>query len=230
MKKVIFDCWLTKLLGKNVYYFHSDKIYISLSDLPRENYFIWTKAPVNNISLIKHLHNLGFCIIDTNIKLFLEKKLDIYNTGYNVRFAKIKDEYFVREIASNAFMFNRFQLDPQISNEIANKIKEEWAGNFFSGNRGRWMIVAEYEGKVVGFNQILSKNNDTIVIDLIAVHPSFRGKGLAKAMISFASKKCINIPVKIEVGTQISNVESLNLYTKLGFNIRSSNYVLHMHK
>ena len=34
----------------------------------------------------------------------------------------------------------------------------------------------------------------------------------------------------IEVGTQISNSSSINMYTKLGFSISSSFYVLHMHK
>ena len=35
---------------------------------------------------------------------------------------------------------------------------------------------------------------------------------------------------QIEVGTQISNISSLNLYSKLGFFIRSSSYVLHFHQ
>ena len=48
-------------------------------------------------------------------------------------------------------------------------------------------------------------------------------------MISFASKECGNIPMNIEVGTQIANTGSMSLYTKLGFSVKEAFYILHMH-
>ena len=72
------------------------------------------------------------------------------------------------------------------SKNVANKIKEEWVGNFFLGKRGKWMIVVEENSKVVGFLQLLEKNKKTIVIDLIAIEEKKRGKGLAKEMIAYA--------------------------------------------
>ena len=48
-----------------------------------------------------------------------------------MRFAQSRDELVVRSIAKNAFKYNRFNNDPNIAKEIACKIKEDWAGNFF---------------------------------------------------------------------------------------------------
>ena len=68
------------------------------------------------------------------------------------------------------------------------------------------------------------------MIDLIATEKKKRGKGLAKEMISFAYEKCLKRNGSIIVGTQIGNVPSIKLYSKLSFNIFSASYVLHMHK
>ena len=58
-----------------------------------------------------------------------------------------------------------------------------------------------------------------VVIDLIAVDKKFRKKGIASKLI----KGMINYYRKdysiYSVGTQISNIPSINLYEKCGFNI-----------
>ena len=136
----------------------------------------------------------------------------------------------MRAIAKNAFEYNRFYADPNISNNIACKIKEEWVGNFFLGERGKWMIVVEENSKIIGFVQLISKNQNTIIIDLIAIDKKSRGKGLAKEMISYAYENCLNKDGIIEVGTQIANTPSIKLYSKLSFHMNSASYVLHMHK
>ena len=92
------------------------------------------------------------------------------------------------------------------------------------------MIVIEHKSKVVGFLQLLKKKSQTIVIDLIAVRNKYRGKGFAKSMVYFAYRNCFRKTKEIEVGTQISNVGSIDFYTKLGFRVVGSSYVLHMHQ
>ena len=91
------------------------------------------------------------------------------------------------------------------------------------------MIVIEHKSRVVGFLQLLKENSKTMVIDLIAVRSKFRGNGFAKNMIYFAYFNCLKNINKIKVGTQISNLGSIDFYTKLGFRIVGSSYVLHMH-
>ena len=102
--------------------------------------------------------------------------------------------------------------------------------NFFLGKRGEWMVVIEENNKIKGFLQLIYKNKNTIVIDLIAIDKKSRGKGLAKEMISYAFKNCLKKNGTIEVGTQIANTPSIKLYSKLGFNMNYASYVLHKHR
>jgi len=66
-----------------------------------------------------------------------------------------------------------------------------------------------------------------LLIDLIGVDNKAQGKGVASAMINFASKT-INHSL-IKVGTQIGNTPSIKLYQKLGFLFSGSDYVFHYH-
>ena len=229
MKQIVLDNWLSSIMGKPAYVLHDSINLITRQDLPNHEIFIWTKIPINDLTKLENLQKLGFYIVDTNIQLSMKtQRSELKNI--NIRFATSNDEKAIKNIAKNSFKNSRFHSDPQISEKVACKIKEEWAGNFFSGKRGRWMVVAEHNSTVVGFLQILSKSHDLIVIDLIAISEENRGKGYAKDMILFASNKCLHKNGIIEVGTQIANRASLDLYKKLGFRIISSSYVLHLHQ
>ena len=229
-KKIIIpDEWLSKIIGKPVYYLKQFSNSFENNDLPKNGMFVWSKIPVDDVEKLIQLQKLGFYLVDTNIELVLSKQM-VFKKSSNARFAKLSDEIAIRSIAKSTFKYNRFYKDPNISDNIASNIKEEWAGNFFSGKRGKWMIVVEENSKTVGFLQIIESNNDTIIIDLIAVDEKNRGKGLAKEMISFMYLNCLKKNGTIKVGTQISNASSIELYLSLGFHISSASYVVHMHQ
>ena len=228
-KKIFSDDWLSKQVGKPVYHLQDFLSSLEKKDLPENQMFIWSKIPVDDIKKLTCLQKLGFYLVDTNIQLSLSEKIILKHSS-NVRFAQSSDESEVRALARNSFKHNRFNNDPNISKEIACKIKEDWAGNFFSGKRGKWMVVIEKNSKLAGFLQLIDKNHDTVVIDLIAVDEKNRGKGLAKEMISYAYANCLKNNGTMKVGTQIANIASIELYLKLGFHINVASYVLHMHQ
>ena len=228
-KIIILDDWLSKIISKPVYQLKQFSTTIEIENLPKNEMFIWSKIPVDDIKKLIHLQKLGFYLVDTNIDFSLSKQMEPKKI-LNARFAKSSDEIAVRSIAKSAFKYNRFNRDPNISDKIASKIKEEWAGNFFLGKRGKWMIVVEKNSETVGFLQIIEGNNDTIIVDLIAVDEKNRGKGLAKEMIYFMYLNCLKKNGIIKVGTQISNTSSIELYLNIGFRINSISYVLHMHQ
>ena len=187
---IIPDDWLSKIICKPVYHLKQFSTNFEIKDLPKNEIFVWSKIPVDDIEKLICLQKLGFYLVDTNIELSLSKKM-VFKKCSNVRFAQANDEIAVRSIAKNAFKYDRFQRDPNISGKTATNIKEEWAGNFFSGKRGKWMVVAEENSVTVGFLQIIQVNNDKIIIDLIAVDEKSRGKGLAKEMIYFMYLNCL---------------------------------------
>lgn len=235
--QIIKDQWLSEI-------FKHDVFRLTINELTQEkdldfyrvisNYlekmpvFIYTKIPVNEVACIHGLETAGFHIVDTNI--LFEKQ--IFNDNFvsgstNIRFAKFEDKEKVCHLARHNFVYSRFHLDTQIDIETANKIKANWAMNYFSGERGDAMIVSHIGGKLSGFLQLFIREG-VMIIDLIAVDKNNRRKNVASDMIQFAEDNIDDFEY-IRVGTQVANVPSLRLYEKLGFHIVDAAYVLHYH-
>jgi ribosomal protein S18 acetylase RimI-like enzyme len=201
----------------------------------KDNCFVQTKVPTEQVEKIRRLESLKFNLIDTNLTfeacIHQFNKISKTPDSFSIRFARAKDRKEISEIAQTSFSFSRFHLDPSVPNKTANQIKREWAENYFNGQRGEFMVVAVADDHLAGFCQILHRG-DILIIDLIAVQPSHRQKGLAEAMISFLGYQIQEKLKKlkaIRVGTQISNLPSIALYEKIGFRILSSEYVFHYH-
>jgi ribosomal protein S18 acetylase RimI-like enzyme len=220
------DTWLSGIFGYDVYRLTIDKS-LKGSYLPLDRAFVYAKVPVDNVQAGVLLQKLGFYVVDTNVVF---RKPFSYNGAHGnmVRFAQQKDEDGVRKVAYGNFEYSRFHLDQRIPNSLADKIKAEWAGNYFKGKRGDEMIVALSGDTVIGFTQLLYKG-DELIIDLIAVDKSHRGKGVASDMIEYAEERCPQHKFTT-VGTQVANVPSVRLYEKLGFRLHHAEYVYHYHK
>ena len=186
------------------------------------------KVAVGQVADVAALTERGFRVIDTNVQL--ERPAGAFPVeAASSRHAKPADEAAVRAVAASSFSQTRFHLDPRIGKANADRVKEEWAGNFFAGKRGEWMIVAEHEGRVAGFLQMLRGADGRLVIDLVGVQPGSRSKGIGRSMIAFAGRACLaNAPMI--VGTQVANSGSLRLYENLGFRVTGASYVLHLHR
>lgn len=222
------DIWLSKILGMSSFKMTKPTLLISEHDLKNKD-FIYVKLQINELEKINHLVRLNFSIIETNITLKSYKINLLENKDIQCRFAKIKDEEELKKIASESFEHSRFHMDKKISNVKANYLKAEWVSSFFKGLRGEWMIVAEYGGQLCGFLQLI-KDNNNIIIDLIAVKKEFQGKAIGKSMIKYAYKNCASENSIFIVGTQLINLKSIHFYNTSGFHITNSKCVLHFHK
>ena len=89
------------------------------------------------------------------------------------------------------------------------------------------MIVATTYNRPVAFLLLLLEKQNTI-IDLIAVSEDHRKKGLGLQMINYALQNFSGNNRWI-VGTQSTNIASIKLYERLGFQTMGSQYVLHRH-
>ena len=186
------DQWLSSILGKSV--FQIDSRFISqlvYSRLPQGPALVMVKVPVSNIDDCKHLQDLNFFLVDTNVQLQkLRDKSSFLTNKLNIRFSNPSDQEGVLKIAANSFTYDRFHNDPDITQESAEKIKVEWAKNYFKNARGNWMVVAEDKGNISGFLQLLHGVDGALIIDLIAVDQNYRHTGVAQRMISFAIQNC----------------------------------------
>lgn len=228
------DPWLAGILGKPAYRLSieapaatgafGDAIAARLDGL---HGFFYSKIPTSAVHLCGTLEEHGFRVVDTNVTLEMDGPLPVVPTP-DIRMAVPDDHESVEHIAGSSFAYSRFHLDPSFERSVADRIKADWAGNFFRGQRGDYMVVAETKHRVCAFLQLLRDGADLVTIDLIGVAADARRRGLASAMIRHAFQACD--AKKMRVGTQIANVASLRLYERLGFRVIATSYVLHLHR
>ena len=232
------DAFLESILNRPAYKINEFTDSADLKFLEDKNYnpkgsFFYTKVDCSNVSNLRAFENSGFKIIEENITLGKEggdsdqKDPFRHLQQYEIRWAQDEDRKFIEKIAQSSFSHDRFHQDPNIDNSLADEIKRQWAGNFFSGKRGDAMIVSTANNRPVAFLLLLLAKKHS-VIDLIAVSKEHRKKGLSKQMISYAMRELSDWNRWL-VGTQSTNVPSVRLYESLGFQTTSSQYVLHKH-
>ncbi len=225
------DVWLTARLGCAAWKVETGGRGAPLGTLDSaEPLFAYARIPTADVRALWRLGRNGFRVVD--VALTLEGAIASTGVGAAVRFARPADRETVARIAGTAFRYSRFHLDPLIPSEIANAIKSEWAANYFNGKRGDGMVVAERDGRVAGFLQLLWEADERLLIDLIAVDPADQGQGIGRDMIRFASQYGTGDhrrPKRIKVGTQAANTSSVRLYESLGLCLVNAQYVLHYH-
>ena len=145
--------------------------------------------------------------------------------GY-ARAAVAADLVSIKGLAAAAFHSDRFHRDPMISTETADRLKAEWAGNFFVGKRGTDLFVWEVEGRIAAF-LLAAVTPDEFLIDLIAVDARNRGEGIAKELVRQMIEQTSDPSVLVRVGTQVDNLSSIRTYLALGLKFAGSRYVFH---
>ncbi len=227
---LVKDVWLSEAIARPCYRLDLAGSAAAGSTIPTdlaELVLIDARVPVDRTDLVGDLEDAGFHLIDTGLTLSRPARHG-GELSDQVRFAMPEDRAAVEAIAGSSFSWSRLHRDPRIPTETANRVKALWAGNFFDGGRGDHMVVATARGTVVGFLLVIAASADEMVIDLIAVDQDYRGRGLARAMTTFAESNC-GQPRVVKVCTQLTNSQSLQLYFGNGFRWLYAHYVLHYH-
>lgn len=223
------DFWLSKVIQKKAYKITS--IYPSSAEpsmLKEKNIFSYAKLETTKITQSNLLSKWGFYLVDTNLQLKLKNSDSVSNLEHTgCKFASQEHKEDVLKIASAAFKYSRFHLDPQFKSDVANRIKVEWCNSYFNGIRGKQMVIFQNQEKVLGFLLLLDQGEDRWVIDLVAVSPDAQKQQIGSKMISYALGNC---SIKsLTVGTQLANIASVNFYQNNGFILHNAQYVFHYH-
>jgi len=214
------DVWLSQQIAKPAYRIKGGP----LGDLPPGPCFCYAKAPQTDVRLARDLKYAGFIQVETLLTYWKQPSEDMA-TDSRLREARDSDCESVKKIAERSFRYSRFHADPKFDSALANRIKAAWAGNFFQGQRGHRMLVAEERGHLSGFI-LLVENPKATTVDLIAVDPAFQAQGLGQALLSAAERK----GRRIFAGTQQANLASCRLYQKCGYRVDKSESVFHFHR
>ncbi len=196
----------------------------------------WGRVPTEAVGDLHRLEASGFRVVDTALTFGWEGERvpEPVEGSPVVRRAAPEDREVVVAIAAGVFRYSRFHLDPLISDEAADRIKGEWIANYFRGERGDGLLVAEVDGEVAGFLGTLVRPGEDgevprAVLDLIGVGGGFQGRGVGTALTrAFVSG--YRAGHRLVVGTQAANLPSARLYERMGFRLRESAFVVHRHR
>jgi ribosomal protein S18 acetylase RimI-like enzyme len=137
-----------------------------------------------------------------------------------------KDYEEVVKITEKSFKLDRFSLDDRLPQSLQSKVKMSWIGANLRQERNTKTFVSRSEdGKVQGFSSLLLSKN-LITIDLIAVGPEFRNKGIASALVRVSQEFAHSRSLPLEVGTQQTNPAN-RIYRKNGFILQNVLHVSH---
>jgi len=214
------DLWLSQQIGRPAYRMPPD----STDDLPPGPCFCYAKVPVQDVQRSQALASAGFLLVETLVTYQKQPSKDGV-IDPRLREARVGDSKRVQEIAGGAFRFSRFHVDAGFGPPIANRIKAAWAGNYFQGQRGHRMLVAEEQGSLAGFI-LLVEGPKVTAVDLIAVDPAFQGRGLGAALLLAAETK----GRRMTAGTQKTNLPSCRMYEKCGYTAGLRELVFHLHR
>lgn len=189
--------------------------------------FAYARLPADDMHGVTFLEKLGFHLVATSMEYTRPAQLTSVFEDEEFRFAIPEDEETIRDIARRTFMHDRFHRDPMIGKNTADRIKCQWAGNYFRGQRGDRMIVALQRSVPVAFLLML-KQGTSWIIDLFAVDEAYRGRSLGSKMIAYAENNCPDLEM-ISVATQVTNKRAINFYEKLGFKWHEAHYIYHYH-
>lgn len=221
------DQWLTDILGMECYTLTPDVNGLTEGMQPG---FSSVKISTSDVAMAHLFQDHGFRVVDTAITMVRPAAEEPFYVPFKVREARPEDFSAVVDIAESAFC-SRFHLDPRISPEQANAVKRAWIGNYLTGERGERLFVRHEEGRPVGFlGATLGEWEKRLawVIDLIAVASEGRGQGVGVNLVAAHLTYFPALPAV--VGTQARNVASMALYSKMGFRVAHTAFVLHAHR
>ena len=195
----------------------------------KNNSIVMIKVSDKNLDLLNLLKSLNFNLIEkvALLEYHLEKSKNQFIKNPKIQLASKKHADECAEIAGISFKYDRFHKDPNINNKHASNIKSEWMRNNIEG-RTNFNLIFKSDNKIVGINTC-DLREDYILIDLICVHPNYRGFGIGKALVKQLFFYLNDRLRKVKVGTQVKNKRSLTLYKDLQFKECEFYFTLHKH-
>jgi dTDP-4-amino-4,6-dideoxy-D-galactose acyltransferase len=126
--------------------------------------------------------------------------------------------------------YSRFKVDDNFVNKEFEKLYQVWGENAL--NDKNKTILAELDDKkqLLGL-AIVSIQDVTLSIEIIAVNKEYRKKGIGRALMNQINHFCtINKCNSIDVVTQLENHIACSFYQKNGFSIKNQTYIYHLWK
>jgi len=189
---------------------------------------IMVRVPSIKIDIIQALEEYGFIMVDGyleyNFQIGWDKRLILSDT-YRTRAAVEEDLNELIDISGSAFQSDRYHCDPFLSKDVADNVYKAWIKNSVEGKYDTSVDVVDRDAVIGGFSTCRLCENKRGVIGITAVRKEMSGLGigreLVKANLRYFYEKGID---SVSVGTQLSNISAMRLYSSVGFKV-SKTYI-----
>jgi ribosomal protein S18 acetylase RimI-like enzyme len=185
------------------------------------------KVPASRPDLVARLEDAGMRVVNVSVTLG-RGPASIGPEPATVRRLDPAADGALLDVAERSFTQTRFHLDPGTPDAVADRIKRDWVESYLLGTRGEEMLVAEADGRPVGFLAVI-RRGDVRIIDLIAVDPGHRDRGLGRDLVARFMRDSEGACERVQVGTQAANLGAIRFYERLGYVVDEAAYDLHLH-
>jgi ribosomal protein S18 acetylase RimI-like enzyme len=230
------DGWLSERFGHPVFTLAGLESGVNRGKLRRhaegqEAASYQAKVPTSDVRLVHELCDAGLRVVCTAVTLSRAADapaLEPLPSEPNVSATDPDRDAGLPDLTVPAFEATRFHLDPDVPDAVAQRVKRDWVAALVDGTRGEETLVAELDGRPVGFLGVVD-HAGIRTIDLIAVAPEAQGRGAGRALVRRFCADSRGRCDAVEVGTQAANERAIRWYERLGFETARTAYDLHMH-
>lgn len=198
------------------------------------------RVDVNEWENVGLLEARGFRVVDASLKMYLNLETSrlylprVPDKSFNID--ERAEPYIeqLKEIARSSHMYNHFFADVSLNFEKTQELFAQWIEKC-SRELACKVLVATRREQAIGFATILTNQEFNqlmqrriAVLDFIAVHPDFQGKGIGRWLLNETLLRLRRDDdfEQVELRTSITNYPALNLYCTNGFYFISTDIIL----
>jgi len=196
--------------------------------------FLIVRCPTTDLTATQELEQLGFLLMDTLVYYSCNlKRINFPDKSFDflIRPVNPGEEYSVKSLATEIFTgySGHYHADSRLNKKKCDEIYPDWAYKSCKSKVGANEVLVAVSGKkIIGFGTICVNGPVEGEGMLFGVSPSFRGKGVYRAIMIECLKWCMERRLeRMIISTQITNLASQKTWISLGFEPYQSFYTFH---
>ena len=203
----------------------------------------YMRIPTGDLRYCRIAFSSGFYLADTSIEYILDFRKKPFlpsitpDKRIKIRMAGKEDNKELLSLTRRIFCnyIGRFHQDNWFDQKSAAELYVKWMKNSLAGELATNILVAELNGKLVGFITLKIESELEQIIKirlgegaLVGVDPKARGQGIHLLMMKDAIRWFSHRVDILKMVTLANNFPPQNIWTQLGFKISSSFHTLHI--
>lgn len=192
------------------------------------------RVATDNTSIVHKLQEQGTGLMDTNLRYYLSlasiQVMPVLGPAV-IRSCLKADANNVSTVAkaAHAGYIGHFHNDPRLDRNKCDALYTEWAKNLcLDQNLANLVLVAEIEGKIVGYDSHKLINTNVADGVLSGVSPLTQKKGIRKALVVASNNWCKSHGLeRMEEEVSINNYRMQSILIGSGFKLYAAEYIFH---